>query len=140
MKRLVTLLLVLLTSLCLSGCASMSITKDMPAVQKADLVLQDIETGLTIAADARSVAVAAFPEKGAEIAAKTDAAFKIADVAVASLRDAVCVWYATGESIDAQDWAVLTASARKAVSNVVVLVAELRAEYAAGGAAQKAGG
>ena len=131
MKRITCLLITLVLALALTGCASMQITQDMPAVQKADLVLQDIESGLIIAGEARNIALAAFPDKAAAIPAKTDPAFKVANTAVGVLRDAVSVWYATGEAIDIQDWSVMTGAARKAVTDVVVLVAELRAEYAA---------
>lgn len=131
MKRSTCVLITLVLALALAGCASMQITSEMPAVQKADLVLQDIESGLVIAGEARSIALAAFPDKAAEISAKTETAFKIADTSVMVLRDAVTAWYATGEAIDIQDWSVMTCAARKAVTDVVVLVAELRAEYAA---------
>ena len=131
MKRITCLLITLILVLGVMGCASMQITKDMPAVQKADLVLQDIESGLVIAGEARNIALAAFPDKAAEISSKTETAFKVANTAVGVLRDAVTAWYATGEAIDIQDWSVMTGAARKAVTDVVVLVAELRAEYAA---------
>lgn len=115
----------------LTACASMQMQRDMPASTKAQLVVQDLETGLATANALYPVLLAACPEKHDTIKAKVGPALAVATSSVGIVRTAVDAWVQTGEEIDTQDWATMRGAAAAAVSDAVNILAVLRAEHGA---------